>query len=76
MIDNGVVVEVGAVVEGKRIGEGSVIEVNAKVGKGVVLGKVCRQSCERGVVLTLRNSIARSGLIVKFQMGTWSQISR
>ena len=40
MIDNGVVVEVGAVVEAKRIGEGCVIEVNAKIGKGAVVGKV------------------------------------
>ena len=40
VIDNGVVVEVGAVVEAKRIGEGCVIEVNSKIGKGVVLGKV------------------------------------
>ena len=42
-IDNGVIVEVGATVEAKRIGEGCVIEVNAKIGKGVVIGKVCRQ---------------------------------
>jgi dynactin-6 len=35
-----VVVEVGAVVEAREVGEGCVIEVNAKVGKGSVLGKV------------------------------------
>jgi len=40
VIDNGVVVEVGAVVEAKWVGEGSVIEVNARLGKGVVIGKV------------------------------------
>ena len=41
MLEDYVVVEVGAVVEARRVGEGSVIEVNAKVGKGVVMGKVC-----------------------------------
>lgn len=36
-----VVIEVGARVEAKSVGEGCIIEVNAKVGKGAVLGKVC-----------------------------------
>lgn len=40
MIQNGVVIEVGAVVEAKTVGEGTVIEVQAKIGKGAVLGKV------------------------------------
>lgn len=40
VIENGVVVEVGAVVEAERVGDGCLIEVNAKVGKGAVLGKV------------------------------------
>jgi dynactin-6 len=40
VIGNGVVVEVGAVVEAKTVGEGTVIEVQAKIGKGAVLGKV------------------------------------
>jgi dynactin-6 len=40
VIDNGVIVEVGAVIEGKRLGEGCVIEVNAKIGKGATVGKV------------------------------------
>jgi dynactin-6 len=35
-----VVLEVGAVVEAKSVGEGSLIEINARVGKGTVLGKV------------------------------------
>jgi dynactin-6 len=35
-----VVVEVGAVVEARSVGEGSVIEINAKVGNGAVIGKV------------------------------------
>ena len=38
---DGVIVEVGAVIEGKRINDGCHIEVNAKIGKGAVLGKVC-----------------------------------
>lgn len=41
MIENGVVLEVGAVIEAKRVGEGCLIEVNAKIGRGAVLGKVC-----------------------------------
>jgi dynactin-6 len=41
VIDNCVVVEVGAVIEAKRVGVGCHIEVNAKLGKGAVLGKVC-----------------------------------
>ena len=39
-IEKGVTIEVGAVVEAARVGEGSVIEVYAKVGKGAVVGKV------------------------------------
>jgi dynactin-6 len=41
VIGNGVVVEVGAVVEAKSIGEGCHVEVNARIGKGAILGKVC-----------------------------------
>lgn len=41
VIGNGVVVEVGAVVEAKSVAEGCHIDVNAKIGKGAVLGKVC-----------------------------------
>jgi dynactin-6 len=40
IMENYVVVEVGAMVEASRIGEGTIIEVNAKVGRGAVLGKV------------------------------------
>lgn len=39
-IDNGVVVEVGAAIEASRVGEGCLIEVNARIGRGAVLGKV------------------------------------
>lgn len=41
-------VEPGAIVEARRIGEGSVIEVNSKIGKGAILGKHCKvgPSCE------------------------------
>jgi len=42
VIDNCVVVEVGAVIEAKRVGVGCHIEVNAKLGKGAVLGKHCK----------------------------------
>jgi dynactin-6 len=37
-----VIVEIGAVVEARRVGEGSILETNSKVCKGAVLGKVMR----------------------------------
>ena len=40
IVEDYVVVEVGAIVEAKRVGEGSLIEVNARLGKGSVVGKV------------------------------------
>lgn len=40
VIEDCVVIEVGAIVEAKRVGEGSIIEVNSRVGKGAVIGKV------------------------------------
>lgn len=40
VIENGVIVEVGATIEAEKVGEGCLIEVNARVGKSVVLGKV------------------------------------
>jgi dynactin-6 len=40
VIENGVVVETGAVVEARKVGEGSVIEVNTKIGKDAIIGKV------------------------------------
>jgi dynactin-6 len=43
-LEDYVVVEVGAEVEAKSIGEGSLIEVKAKVGKGAVIGKVLLSS--------------------------------
>ena len=39
-IENGVVIETGAVVEARKIGEGSVVEVNARIGRGAIVGKV------------------------------------
>ncbi|KAI9806614.1 MAG: hypothetical protein M1825_006071 [Sarcosagium campestre] len=43
-----VTVDVGAVVEASSIGEGTFIEVNAKIGRGAVIGKHCKISplCE------------------------------
>jgi dynactin-6 len=41
VIEDCVVVEVGAIVEAKRVGEGTIVEINARVGKGAVIGKVC-----------------------------------
>lgn len=40
MIGRAVVIEVGATVEAREIGDGCLIEVNSIVGKGAVLGKV------------------------------------
>ncbi|KAI9700001.1 MAG: hypothetical protein M1836_002535 [Candelina mexicana] len=44
VLENGVFVEVGAVVEARRVGEGSVVEVKARVGRGCVVGKHCKIS--------------------------------
>jgi dynactin-6 len=49
VIGNGVVVEVGAVVEAMEVGEGCVIEVNARVGKGAVIGKVLLILFDQGI---------------------------
>lgn len=35
-------------VEAKIVGEGCVIEVNARIGKGAVLGKVCATILHHG----------------------------
>lgn len=40
IIGRAVIIEVGATVEAREIGEGCLIEVNAVIGKGAVLGKV------------------------------------
>ncbi|RQM06301.1 hypothetical protein DH86_00001106 [Scytalidium sp. 3C] len=42
VIGDFVIIEAGAVVEAQRIGDGSLIEVNAKIGKGAILGKHCK----------------------------------
>lgn len=39
MVGEDVSVETGAVVEAREVGQGCIVEVNAKIGKGVVLGK-------------------------------------
>lgn len=41
VLEDGVIIEVGAVVEGRSVGTGTLIEVNAKVGRGAVIGKAC-----------------------------------
>lgn len=41
VIGDGVNIEPGAVVEAKSIGDWTVIEAKAKIGKGAVIGKVC-----------------------------------
>lgn len=53
MIEDNVVIEVGAIVEAKRVGEGCLIEVNAKVGRGAVLGKVYFTHLARSFVAVL-----------------------
>jgi dynactin-6 len=40
MIGDGVVIEVGAVVQARKVGSGCLIEINAKIGRGAVIGKV------------------------------------
>lgn len=40
VIDERVLVEIGAQVEAARVGSGTILGVNARVGRGVVLGQV------------------------------------
>lgn len=42
IIGEGVSIESGAVVEARKIGDHTTIEVNAKVGRGAVVGKWCK----------------------------------
>ncbi|KAI9678803.1 MAG: hypothetical protein M1817_005862 [Caeruleum heppii] len=42
LLEDYVTVEPGAVVEAARVGEGTVIEVNARVGRGAIVGKHCK----------------------------------
>lgn len=39
-LGRGVVIEAGAIVEAREVGEGTVVEVGARVGRGCVVGKV------------------------------------
>ncbi|KAJ9618718.1 hypothetical protein H2203_008922 [Taxawa tesnikishii (nom. ined.)] len=43
-VEDGVSIETGASVAGKRVGESSVVEVNGEVGAGAVVGKFCKIS--------------------------------
>lgn len=46
-IGDGVVIESGAIVEAKSIGDGTIIEVKVKIGRGATLGKVqCCMQCD------------------------------
>lgn len=40
VVEDCVIVEAGAIVEAKCVGEGTIIEINARVGKGTIIGKV------------------------------------
>ncbi|KAL7275995.1 hypothetical protein RUND412_001026 [Rhizina undulata] len=42
ILNDGVVIEVNSVVEGREIGEGSLLEVGVKVGRAAVVGKGCK----------------------------------
>lgn len=43
VLENGVIIETGAIVEAKLVGQASIIEINAKIGRGAIIGKVCIQ---------------------------------
>ena len=45
VLGRNVVVETGAVVEAAEVGEGTVVEAGARLGAGVVVGKVCVSVC-------------------------------
>lgn len=72
VIENGVVVEVGATVEAKRVGEGSVIEVNAKIGRGAVLGKVCCLTYISKAILISKSTV-RLDHFVRYWKGRFCQ---
>ncbi len=42
VVGEGVSIESGAVIEARRIGDHSTIEVNARLGKGAIVGKWCK----------------------------------
>ncbi|KAM3416709.1 hypothetical protein BST61_g8300 [Cercospora zeina] len=42
IVGDGVTIEAGAMVEAKSVGDGTVIEAKAKIGKGAVIGKHCK----------------------------------
>ncbi|KAI5356876.1 Putative trimeric LpxA-like superfamily, dynactin subunit 6 [Septoria linicola] len=44
IIGDGVLIEAGATIEAKSIGDGTVIEAKAKIGKGAMIGKHCKIS--------------------------------
>jgi tetrahydrodipicolinate N-succinyltransferase len=68
LIDDSVVIEAGAIVEARSVGEGCVIDVNARVGKGAVLGKVSRRVKQaNGMILILLNSIVKSEQYVRLE---------
>ncbi|KAI9839432.1 MAG: hypothetical protein M1837_002081 [Sclerophora amabilis] len=41
-VGNGVSIEAGAAVEANSIGDGCIVEVNAKIGRGAIMGKHCK----------------------------------
>lgn len=51
VLDKYVVIETGAVVEAAEVGQGTVVEVGAKLGLGCVIGKVCGTSLHTHVGL-------------------------
>lgn len=60
VIEDCVVVEVGAIVEAKRVGEGTIIEINARVSKGAVIGKVsviCTRLLHRADELLVHSTV-------------------
>lgn len=58
-VEDGVSIETGASVAGKRVGESSVVEVNGEVGAGAVVGKV------RGTLCKIRS---RDGMLIRIQV--------
>ena len=61
ILEKNVTVEAGAMVEAKFVGEGTTIELGARIGKGAILGKVGTTSCFMDIWMLRTGAIALQG---------------
>jgi hypothetical protein len=70
VLGRNVVVETGAVVEAAEVGEGTVVEAGARLGAGVVVGKVCVSVCVPSSFPRMRGGGAMSIAFLS-RLGSW-----